>query len=423
MNVTMLRGYVYLAAMLCTMLSLFIPTSELLASGFIWLTALAAIAILSKRSRRQSIALISIGITGIVYARWHDASIPWEALLHSNTTLLAMLIAVSFLALVAAPTPTSRQRKLPTGNKGLASTLLANHLFGAVINVSSVIVIGERLKRYRNIDLPLASVLSLSFGLASLWSPFFAAMAYTLVLVPNMNLLMVMVIGAPTTLLGLTIIYWVNRKHNTGTYGYPVKGRSFFIPSVLAILVIIGHEVWPYISIPIIIIFAASILVLAVLILEKRIQDIHQHCLTRLAKFNNEAAIFLSAGVFSTGVGLFVDTLSWHLPFTGYGALEASLTLIMGMLAARMGVHAIIIMALFNPLIQPLNPSPNLLAATYLAIWGLGMTFNPVSGTLLTMQGQFNLHGNQLARHNTPWTVLLCLIVCCVFFVMGFIFD
>ncbi len=412
------RGYAYFVAMMLTMLSLLMPKISVVASVLIWATALSALPIIVRRARNQSLVLITIGLLGVAYAGWHNHGIPWQRLLHSNTTLLAMLIAVSFLALVAAPTASSRKRHFPEGKKGLISTLLANHLFGAVINISSIIVIGERLKRFRDLDLPLVSLLSLSFGLCALWSPFFAAMAYTLLLIPNVDIYTVMLMGAPTTAIGIALLYFIHRRHHFKEKGYPLKGRSLVIPCLLASAVIIAHQLWPGISIAMIIIVAASLLVLIILLLEHRIKQLHQHCAERLANFNNEACIFLAAGVFSTGVGLFVDNLSLPLPFSHYGAFEASITLMVGMAAARIGVHAIIVMALFNPLILTLNPPPNLLASTYLAIWGLGMGFNPVSGTLLTIQGQFGVRGNQLANFNTPWVMVLGLMVCGVFFVL-----
>ena len=74
------------------------------------------------------------------------------------------------------------------------------------------------------------------------------------------------------------------------------------------------------------------------------------------------------------------------------------------------------IMALLNPLLSTLDPPPNLLAMTYLAIWGVGMAINPVSGTLLTIQGQFGIKGSTMARSNTAYTVVLFGIVCAAFY-------
>lgn len=409
------RGYSFLIATLIAALSLAVPAAMPLASALIWLTSLSGIALLAGRARNQTLVLFGIGMASLIYATLAGQRIPWQALLASNSVLLAMLFAVSFLALVATPTNKSKNRTLPTGNKGLASTLLANHLFGSVINISSVIMVGERLKKLRPIDLPFAAALSLSFGLCSLWSPFFASMAYTMALVPDMSLYAVMAMGMPLSAVGILILYWHQRQFSQHLPGYPLKGRSFMLPTLLAILVISGHELWPSLPIPKIIVVSALILVLIVLIKEQRLHLIHQHCQTRLGNYINETAIFLAAGVFSVGLNQLLLVTPMALPFTEYGPFEACLVLALGLAAGRLGIHAIMIMAIFNPLLQTLNPPPDLLAFTYLCIWGIGMGFNPVSGTLLTIQGNFGIKGSDLVRFNTPMATLLFLVTCASF--------
>ena len=410
------RGYSYLSAAVLTALSLAYSPLLIAAGSIIWLTALSGAVHLIGRARNQTLLLLGLGLAGLIYSLIHGASIPWLKLLQSNTVLLSMLFAVSFLSLVATPTASSKERQLPTGKSGLLSTLLANHLFGAIINISSVIMIGERLKAYRKIDLPLARSLAITFGLCALWSPFFASMAYTMILVPSMDLYSVMLMGMPVSALGIAILYWHNRKASIGLPGYPLKGRSLVLPSLLALVVIVCHEIWPTTPIPIIIIITSLLLVNAILLLEQRWHLAHRHCQNRLGNYIAEAAIFLAAGVFATGLGQFLQVVPFNLPFDQYGATEASIVLFCSLIAARLGVHAIMIMALLNPLLSTLNPPPNLLAMTYLAIWGVGMAINPVSGTLLTIQGQFGIKGSTMARSNTTYTVVLFAIVCAAFY-------
>ena len=144
------RGYSLLcAALLAAVSPLYSPTL-VLAGAIIWLTVLSASAVLPRRARNQSLGLLLLGLIGMFYSLLYGASISWLKLVQSNTVLLSMLYAVSFLSLVASPNATSKQRRLPTGRRGLLSTLLATHLFGAIINISSVIMVGERLKAYRH---------------------------------------------------------------------------------------------------------------------------------------------------------------------------------------------------------------------------------------------------------------------------------
>ncbi len=410
------RGYSLLcAALLAAVSPLYSPTL-VLAGAIIWLTVLSASAVLPRRARNQSLGLLLLGLIGMFYSLLYGASISWLKLVQSNTVLLSMLYAVSFLSLVASPNATSKQRRLPTGRRGLLSTLLATHLFGAIINISSVIMVGERLKAYRAIDLPLARSLSVAFGLCALWSPFFASMAYTMALVPGMDLYTVMLMGMPISALGIALLYWQSRHTAAGLTGYPLQGRSLVLPSVLALIVIGAHELWPHWPIPIIIVIASLCIVNLILLLERRWHLAYQHCQQQLGNHTSTSAIFLAAGVFATGLGQLLQVMPISLPFADYGPSQASLVLFFSLVAARLGVHAIIIMAILNPLLSTLNPPANLLAMTYLAIWGIGMSINPVSGTLLTIQGQFGIKGSHLARTNLGLTGLLYGLVCGAFF-------
>ena len=184
---------------------------------------------------------------------------------------------------------------------------------------------------------------------------------------------------------------------------------------------ILAHEIWPSISITQIVAVSALTLVVAVLLFEGRANQLHQHVINRLAHMHNEITLFLAAGVFSIGLGeLFKVAPPW-LPFSHYTVLEASLTLGGCLVAARLGVHVIMIMAVIAPLLLTLNPDPNLLAMTFLSAWGLGSSINPVSGTLLAMQGNYNIKGSKIAQANLPPIAFLYVINCLGFYVYSII--
>ena len=141
--------------------------------------------------------LISVDIAGLRYSLVKGGPDPFFQLINSNTQLLAMLTTVRFLSLIATPT-NQIKKKLPLAEKkGLISTLASGHFFSAIINISALLMIAEKLSHARNIDKRTVSLLTINFAMCALWSPFFAAMAYTLSLVPNMHMLTVMSVGAP----------------------------------------------------------------------------------------------------------------------------------------------------------------------------------------------------------------------------------
>jgi hypothetical protein len=50
--------------------------------------------------------------------------------------------------------------------------------------MSSILIVAEKLSERRTIDTRTVSLLTINFAVCALWSPFFAAMAYTLSLEP-----------------------------------------------------------------------------------------------------------------------------------------------------------------------------------------------------------------------------------------------
>jgi len=398
-------------------LALPFPTLYPIAGILLWGFAISSFRLLAHRSLIQSMALIGVGLASLGFSLLEGASAPLYQLINSNTQLLAMLAAVSFLSLIATPSKRSKKRALPVGKKGLISTLASGHFFSAIINVSALLIIAEKLNESRKIDTRAASMLTINFAMCALWSPFFAAMAYTLSLVPNMQMLAVMSVGAPMGLISLAMLYRLHRAPESKLTGYPLKGRNLVLPALLAVTVIIAHEVWPTIAITQIIAICAPLLVIIVLLSEGRTNQLHSHITNRLPNMHNEITLFLAAGVFAIGLGALFKVMPPWLPFTHYGPLEACLTLGCCLVAARLGVHVIMIMAVTAPLLLTLEPNPNLLAMTFLAAWGLGSAINPVSGTLLVMQGNYHIKGSQIARANTLPIAALYAINCVALFI------
>jgi len=132
---------------------------------------------------------------------------------------------------------------------------------------------------------------------------------------------------------------------------------------------------------------------------------------------HNEITLFLEAGVFAIGLGALFKVMPPWLPFNHYAALEACLTIGFCLLAARLGVHAIMIMAVIAPLLLTLEPDPNLLAMTFLSAGGLGSAINPVSGTLLAIQGNYQIKGSHIARANTLPVLVLYAVNCVTLFI------
>ena len=111
-----------------------------------------------------------IGLAGIGFAASQGDWSWWPAVRAGNHPLLAMLGAVTFMQLVTRTA--TDDKPLPRGPRAVWQTLAATHLFGAVINISAPVLIGERIAHNGRLTPLQARVISRAFVAASMWSPF-----------------------------------------------------------------------------------------------------------------------------------------------------------------------------------------------------------------------------------------------------------
>ena len=411
-----LAGWLLVLTASLSMLTAFgVLDARLAAGASAWLACLLLLPDLGGRSRWQSGLLVLAGGAGIGWALMQEADILWERAVAGNSGLIALLIGVSFLQLVAVPRADA-ERSLPRGPGAFRNTQAGVHLFGAVINLSTVFIVGDRLARQVGMPRELTILLTRSFSAAAFWSPFFAAMAAALVFAPEAQLRHLLATGVPLALAALAITYWSVGRHATSDLpGYPVRYDSLVLPGGLAATVLVIHFLVPEISVIALVTLLAPALTLALLAPRGRsgrravIQQVHFN----LPRMVNELALFLGAGVLAAGLGSVLATVDGWVPFDSFGALEAWLTLVAMILLAVVGVHPVIGIAAFGPLLEPLDPHHSLLAATFLAAWALGVCVSPLSGLTLSFQGRYGVDGLRIARWNagyTAWMLALCAV-------------
>ena len=106
---------------------------------------------MSHRNRLQALVLSGIGAGAALLAWLLDNPVDFQWLLKGNIALISMLVAVSFLGLVSQPDLTEGE-KLPTGKRSILGTLLGVHFFGAVINLSALFILGDRMSQRRSAE-------------------------------------------------------------------------------------------------------------------------------------------------------------------------------------------------------------------------------------------------------------------------------
>jgi hypothetical protein len=365
-------------------------------------------------------ALLGVGLAGMAWGWRYAGTFDWESALARNHALLAMIAAVSFLRLISMPRAQEADA-LPAGRNAFLRTLVSTHLFSAVINISTVMIVGDRLSRGSSLDKASAVLLSRGFSSAALWSPFFAAMATTLTYAPRARLPVLMAVGLPLAAAALLCTYrGVLRSQPDGLagfQGYPLRAESLRVPALLGAGVFAMHALVPSLSILTVITLLSPSL--AALVLARRdpfqgIRTVAAHVRERLPEMCGELALFLAAGVLASGLAAVMATLGSWTPFHGFGGTSAALTLAAMVVLAVLGVHPVISISTVAVLAAPSRPDPNLLAMVFLMAWSIGAATSPLSGLHLILQGRYGIPGRRLFRWNLGYSttlVMLCALV------------
>ena len=380
----------------------------------------AAALLISRVSAAQLLqigALLLVGLLALTGAIYLGSEPPWLRLLDSNAPLLSMIGAVSFLRLVAmrdAPGPEA----LPRGPHAFRSTVVAMAVLGSFINISALILIGDRIARKEGLSNFAAQSITRIFSGCPAWSPFFGGMAVVLTYIPATHLLFVMLIGLPFAVIGLLLVIVEARIRYSGELenfaGYPVSVSSLRVPVMLAACVGAGYIFLPQVPILIVIAMAAlsvtALFLLAAHGLGGMASRLWTHILQGLPGMVGELLLFLAAGVLAVGLRSLVAATHFELGFSGnFDAALAGLLLAALIVVSAFGAHPVVFIAVVTPLLAPIHPDPQLLAVTYLFGWSLGTCSSPLSGTHLVMQGRFGIPSVKGAMRNWPFVAVMYL--------------
>ncbi|GGB78639.1 hypothetical protein GCM10011352_00290 [Marinobacterium zhoushanense] len=390
----------------------------------VWFTAL----VLLKRQKRnqiiQSGVLLIAGALGLLIAFLIDGNTRYLLkAVEANHMIIAMLIGVSFLRLVTL-SELSDEEKLPSGRNVLLGTLFGGHLIGAVINISAVMILGDRLSAHRPLT-PLQGLTVLrSFSTCAAWSPFFAAMGVVLLSAPGSNLVTLMLYGLPFAFLAMLISAVQIARHPEAatTRGYPMHLKALWAPVVLAMLVMIAHKLWPEISVLTLVTLIALLFSLVWLPLRYKGDSgkkLKGHIHEGLPRMSSEVLLFLSAAVLASGVGALLLTLDIQLAPAHFGSLEACITVAALVGLAFIGMHPVTSAVLAGSILIPSVEDPNLLGIALLLGWSLGVGLSPFSGVQISLQSRYGISARTLLRFNRYYSLVAFAIAFATIWIYG----
>ena len=382
-----------------------------------WLAAILLVKDTPIILRIQVGVLLTVGMTLLIYSISEGATFNLLDIITSNTTMLSMIAAVGFLRLVAIP-GTEIGKVLPVGKSAFLKTLVGVSFFSSFINISAPLLIADRIHQQYPIGRLTTQSIIRVFCSVSSWSPFFGAMAVVLTYAPGAELIWIALAGFPFAMASIGLVslegFTRYRKQLAGFVGYPMSMRSLVVPVLLGICVVTGSWLLKGVSTLVIIVLSALTVTTFILIVRNGTRAskniLGSFVIDGLPAIVNELILFLSASVLAAGISGLVSIGLITNPFSEFGVVTALKLLGFMIILSAAGIHPVIQITSFTPLILPLNPDPNLLAVTYLFAWHLGTCSSALSGTNLVFQGRYGIPSWKTALWNWPYSMAMFLI-------------
>lgn len=415
-----LSGIFIFISFILTLYSYFFQNDFLIiASLFAWLSFVFIFSTL--KDKKILLILMFFSFMAYTICLYNDFKIDYIKVFTVNQYLLTLLIGVVFLRLIAIPKK-EKNIVFPKGKNSFIKTYLGVHLFGSVINLSSLILVADKMYKKSPLTNAQIVLLTRSFASDAYWSPFFVSFAAATTYAPNLNTSLIMLNGIILALVAFIITYIdVTRNKEfdiQNFYGYPLSLENLYLPVILATLVLVTNHFYPNTKVIILVSLFSISMVFVLLPFKTSLNEarklIKKHILYELPKMKSELSLFLVAGVFGVLVGSILIGLNLSLPFKIFDWQIASILLLIFIFLAFIGVHPIITIAIIGDYLNGVNHT--LLALTFLMAWSTTVSTSPFSGLNMTIVARYDFSSKEIFRLNIFYALKMYLIcILCLF--------
>lgn len=415
-----ISGLLIFLSFLVTLYSYFFNNDLLILSGILaWISFL--ILFNSIKNKKMILILFILSLIAFLISYFNGFKIDFIKVFTVNQYLLTLLIAVGFLRLIATPKK-DKLSSLPKGKQSFIKTYLGVHLFGSVINLSSLILVADKMYKKAPLTNSQIILLTRAFSSDAYWSPFFVAFAAAITYAPNLNTSIILLNGITLAFLAFLITYYEvikNKEFKIDEFrGYPLSFDSLYLPFILAVVVLITNYIYPNIKVIVLISLYSILMSLFILPIKKgfnqAISKFQLHIIDELPKMKVEMALFLVAGMFGMAVSSILIGLNLKLPFEIFDWQIASILLLIFITLAFIGIHPIITIAIIGDFLGGVNHT--LLALTFLMAWSTTVSTSPFSGLNLTIVARYNFDAKMIFKLNIFYAFKMYLIcVVCLF--------
>ena len=423
---TSIAGLLIFFSFLFTIFSYFYnPQLLIYASLAAWLALIILFTSIVKK--KMLLILFFLSLLAFIISLLNGFEIDFIKVFTVNQYLLTLLIGVGFLRLIAIPKK-DKQNKLPIGKESFFKTYLGVHLFGSVINLSSLVLVADKFYKKGPLTNTQIILLTRAFSSDAYWSPFFVAFAAVLTYTPNLNASIIFVNGLFLALIAFLITYLEvikNKEFKIDEFkGYPLSFDSLYLPLCLAFLVLLTNHYFPQIKVIVLVSSFALLLTLFTLPIKKgfkeAIKQLNTHVSKELPNMKMEMSLFLIAGMFGISIGSILIGLNLSLPFEVFDWIIASILLAIFIILAFVGIHPIITIAVIGDFLSSVNHT--LLAVTFLMAWSTTVSTSPFSGLNLTIVARYKVEGSRIFKLNIKYALKMYIIcVLCLFILSSYL--
>ena len=411
-----ISGVLIFLSFITTIYAYFFQNDFLIVSGILaWIAFLLLFSAL--KSKKIVSVLLILSFISFLICIYFDYEINYIKIFTVNQYLLTLLIGVGFLRLIA--TPKKEKSTLPKGKKSFIKTYLGVHLFGSVINLSSLILVADKMYKKAPLSSSQIILLTRAFASDAYWSPFFVAFAAAITYAPKLDTSIILLNGIVLAFFAFLITYFEvlrNKEFKLDEFrGYPLSFESLYLPFVLSLLVLITNNFHPEIKVIVLISTYSILMTLVILPIKKGFKQtfskLNTHIIDELPKMKTELSLFLVAGMFGISISSILIGLNLDLPFKIFDWQIASILLFIFIMLAFIGIHPIITIAIIGDFLGGVNHT--LLALTFLMAWSTTVSTSPFSGLNLTIVARYNFDAKEIFRLNIFYAFKMYLI--CVF--------
>jgi len=424
-KIAQLSGILIFISFISTIYAYFFNSEVLIYSGV--LAWLAFLLLFNQLTNKKILyILLSLSLVAFLYSYVNNYEINFIKVFTVNQYLLTLLIGVGFLRLIAAPKK-DKTVKLPKGKQSFLKTYLGVHLFGSVINLSSLILVADKMYKRGNLSNAQIVLLTRAFASDAYWSPFFVAFAAAVTYAPKLDTATILLNGLVLAFIAFLITYFEVMKDDrfdiSEFRGYPVAFETLTLPFVLAFLVLLTHNYYP--ELKVIVLIALFSIVLTILVLpikkgiEKSFSKLSEHILEDLPKMKVEMSLFLVAGMFGISISSILIGMNIGLPFEEFDWIIASILLAIFIVLAFIGIHPIITIAIIGDFLSGVDNT--LLAMTFLMAWSTTVSTSPFSGLNMTIVARYGFKAVDIFRLNIRYALKMYIVcVVCLFILNNF---